>query len=141
MARKRRTITAAPPALAKAFELSLAAPQVIALRSMMMLSPASAGSTRTAQEVVRMSAEKLQAWQESMTAMGAQMQRAQQEWALGAMRQWWSAWLTPWQLPRSAPAPGAAEIQRTVARVMHSGLTPVHRRATANARRLTRKKR
>jgi hypothetical protein len=68
MPRKRRTITAAPPALAKAFELSLAAPQVIALRSMMMLSPASAGSTRTAQEVTRMSAEKLAAWQESMTA-------------------------------------------------------------------------
>jgi hypothetical protein len=134
----RRGLTVLPfPALAKAFELSLAAPQVIALRTMMLLSPANTG---TAQEVIRMSAEKLQAWQESMTAMGVQMQRAQQEWALGMMRHWWSAWSTPWRPPLAAPGADAAQLQRAVSRVMHSGLAPVHRRATANARRLTRRK-
>jgi hypothetical protein len=128
---------ALPSALIKAFELSIAAPQVIALRSLMLLSPATAGSTKTQREAVRMGAEKLQAWQESMTAMGLQMQRVQQEWAVRAMQQFWSMWLTPWQLPT---APRAPEVQRQVARVVHSALVPVHRRATANARRLTRRK-
>ena len=140
MARKRTSSSAASSAL-KAFELSLAAPQVIALRSMMMLSPAGAGNARTAREAVRMGTEKLEAWQESMTAMGVQLQRAQQEWALQAMRQWWSAWLTPWQAPMSMPGARAADLQRTATRLVHSGLSPVHRRATANAKRLTRKKR
>jgi hypothetical protein len=131
---RKRSSANAYATLTKAFELSMAAPQVIALRSLMMLGPANAG---TAQEMVRMSAEKVQAWQESMAAIGVQVQRAQ----LDAMRQWLSAWSAPWQLRLHVPGADAAKLQRTAAQVIHSGLAPVHRRATANARRLKRKKR
>jgi hypothetical protein len=124
----------------KALELSLAAPQVVALRSLMLLS-SSAGRAGTAQEVVRMSTEKVQAWQESITAMTLQMQRAQQEWALAAVRQWWSAWTVPWQMTASRAGPRPLEMERAISRIVHDGLAPVHRRATANAKRLSRRKR
>ena len=138
MARKRTNLS---PTLVKAYELSVAAPQVIALRSLTLLAPGAAGNAHTSAEVVRMTAEKLQAWHESMTAMGVQIQRAQQEWAVAAMRQWWSACAMPWRFPVPALVPGRAQVERTVARVVRSGLAPVHRRATANAKRLTRSKR
>ena len=92
-----------------------------------------------------MGMEKLEAWQESVAAMTAQMQRTQQEWALAAMRQWWSAWAAPWQMfgasaaPRALPS--ANQVQRAVSRVLDTGLAPVHRRAQANAKRLSRRKR
>ena len=141
MTRRRSPSIGRPaPAVVKAFELSMAAPQVIAMRSLMLLS-SGAGRAGTAQEVVRMGAEKVQAWQESMTAMTLQAQRAQQEWALAAMRQWWSAWTTPWQMTASRAAPRPLEVQRAISNIVNSGLAPVHRRATANAKRLARKKR
>jgi hypothetical protein len=140
--RRSRSVAFANP-LQKAAELSLAAPQVIALRSLMML--ASGGAASTNREMTRMSMEKLEAWQESAAAMAAQMQRTQQEWALTAMRQWWSAWAAPWQMfgaPTARRAlPTSAQMQRAVSRLVDSGLAPVHRRAQANAKRLARRKR
>jgi hypothetical protein len=52
--------------------------------------------------------------------------KANQEYALFAMRQWWSPWMTPWQMAAAAT------------KVLEKGLAPVHRRAAANARRLRR---
>ena len=114
MARRRRTRS-----LTKAVELSLVAPQVIALRSL---------RTHDQREMQRMSTEKLLAFWESMNAMGLQMAKAQQDYALFAMRQWWSPWMTPWQMANAA------------GKVMEKGLAPVHRRAAANARRLRRRR-
>jgi hypothetical protein len=37
---------------------------------------------------------------------------------------WWAAWMTPW----------------STAKIMEKGLAPLHRRTTANARRLRRRK-
>ena len=88
MARRRRTRS-----LTKAVELSLVAPQVIALRSL---------RTHDQREMQRMSTEKLLAFWESMNAMGLQMAKAQQDYALFAMRQWWSPWMTPWQMANAA---------------------------------------
>jgi len=110
--RRRRTRSFATLA-----ELSLLAPQVIALRSL---------RTHDRREMQRMGIEKVQAFWDSMNAMGLQMTRANQEYALFAMRQWWSPWMSPWQ---AAAAAG---------KVLEQGLRPLHRRACANARRLKR---
>jgi hypothetical protein len=110
MARRRKT-------LSKAVQLSLIAPQVIALRSLRM---------HDQREMQRMGTEKVLAFWESMNAMGLQVARANQEYALFAMRQWWSPWMTPWQMAHAA------------GKVLEKGLGPVHKRAAANARRLRR---
>jgi hypothetical protein len=113
MARRRRH-------LSKAAQLAVIAPQVIALRAL---------RTHDRREMQRMGTEKVLAFWESMNAMGLQITRANQEYALFAMRQWWSPWMTPWQ---AAAAAG---------KVLEKGLGPVHRRAAANARRLRRQAR
>ena len=96
--------------------LAMVAPQVIALRSL---------RTHDTREMQRMGTEKVFAFWESMSAMGLQMAKAQQDYALLAMRQW-SPWMTPWQS------------YTTAAKVLEEGLRPIHRRAAANARRLRR---
>jgi hypothetical protein len=113
--RRRRT-----GSFARAAELSLLAPQVIALRSLRTHDPV---------EMQRMRTEKVVAFWESMSAMGLQMAKANQEYALFAMRQWWSPWMSPWQTASAAR------------RVLEQGLRPIHRRASANARRLKRRAR
>ena len=95
----------------------MVAPQVIALRSLRM---------HDRREMQRMGTEKVFAFWESMNAMGLQMARANQEYALFAMRQWWSPWMSPWQTAAAA------------SKVLEQGLRPVHRRVRANARRLRR---
>jgi hypothetical protein len=112
--KRRRTRT---PSFVKAAELSLVAPQVIALRSLRM---------HDQREMQRMGTEKVLAFWESMNAMGLQVAKANQEYALFAMRQWWSPWMTPWQVANAA------------SNVLEKGLGPVHKRAVANARRLRR---
>jgi hypothetical protein len=115
MARKRRR--SRTPSFVKAAELSLAVPQVIALRSL---------RAHDRREMQRMGTEKVLAFWESMNAMSLQVAKANQEYALFAMRQWWSPWMTPWQMAASA------------SKVLEKGLGPVHKRAVANARRLRR---
>jgi len=102
---------------ARAVELSLVAPQVIALRSL---------RAHDRREMQRMASEKAMAFWESMNAMGLQMARANQDYALFAMRQWWSPWMSPWQTAAAAT------------KVLEEGMRPIHRRAKANARRLRR---
>ena len=118
--------------LAKGAALSLAAPQVVAMRTARMLAagvnPAVAPSSRDRRELERMGTEKMLAFWESMNAMGLEMAKAQQQFALSAMRQWWSPW-GPWSV-------GAA-----AAKVLEKGLAPVQKRASANARRLRKRRR
>lgn len=113
MPRRRRS----SPSFARAVELSLIAPQVIALRSL---------RAHDRREMQRMGTEKVFAFWESMNAMGLQMAKANQEYALFAMRQWWSPWMSPWQTAAAA------------SKVLEQGLRPVQRRVRANARRLRR---
>ena len=70
----RRRVTS----FAKAAELALIAPQIIALRSLRMHDP---------REMQRMRTEKVLAFWESAAAMGLQMAKAN-----------WSLWMTPWQV-------------------------------------------
>jgi len=71
----------------------------------------------------RMTSEKVLAFWESVNAMGLQIAKAQQQYALFAMRNWWSPWMSPWSVG---------------AKVFEHGLAPIHRRASANVRRLRR---
>ncbi len=112
MARRRKTAS-----FSKAAQLCFIAPQVVALRSLRM---------HDSREMQRMGSEKVLAFWESMNAMGLQVARTNQEYALFAMRQWWSPWMTPWQMATAA------------GKVLEEGLGPIHKRAAANARRLRR---
>jgi len=102
----RRTRRRRSSSFAKAAELCLVAPQVIALRSLRM---------HDRREMQRMGTEKVQAYWESVNAM-----------TLAASRYWWTAWTNPWSAAANAT------------RILEQGLAPVHRRASANARRLSR---
>jgi len=110
--------------IAKAAELSLAAPQVVAMRSARMLAAGVNPSARDRREFERMGTEKVLAFWESMNVMGLEMAKAQQRYALFALRQWWSPWVSPWSVAASAT------------KVLEKGLGPVHKRVSANARRL-----
>jgi hypothetical protein len=107
-------------------------------------------------ELSQMCTEKVSALCESLFAMNAQIMRSQQNYARMAALQWWRLWTTPWwlgayrsatqgpaSLPRAAgliAGPRRRQRQRAVAKVVDAGLTPIHKRATANARRLARMK-
>ena len=86
-------------------------------------------NARDRRELERMGTEKVLAFWESMNAMGLEMAKVQQQYALLAMRHWWSPWLSPWSAAGSAT------------RVLERGLGPVHRRASANLRRLRKRRR
>ena len=110
--------------IARVAELSLAAPQVVAIRTARILAAGVNPNARDRREFERMGTEKVLAFWESMHAMGLEVAKAQQRYALLALRQWWSPWVSPWSVARSAT------------KVLEKGLGPVHKRASANARRL-----
>jgi hypothetical protein len=139
------------PGALKAAELAIAAPQVIALRTGRMLAAGAVPAARDRRELARMSTEKVQAFSESITAMAAQIYRTNQEWSLLVLRQWWTACTRSWlSLAGGALRPGISfaplsravvtqkRLQRSAANVIEKGVNPVHKRATANARRLSR---
>jgi hypothetical protein len=123
-------------ALTRSYELSLAAPAVIAMRSARMMA---AGTTPTAadrKEMSRMVTEKVGAFAESWSAMTARQQRAQLDAWMQLMRWSWTACMRG---PSAFAAPAAQRrMQRAQAAVLASGLAPLHRVATANLRRLSR---
>ncbi len=141
-------------AIVKATELTIAAPQVIALRTARMFAAGAYPDSLDRREVIRMSTEKLQAFSESMNAMAVQVYKTNQELTLLAVRNWWTAWTNPWSaltyrgtppwivpfwpLQGFASRATASRLQRSMAKVIEKGLTPVHKRATGNARRLSR---
>ena len=88
MGTRRRTTNP----LVKAAELSIAAPQVIALRTAQM----AAGQYGDGREVWRMGTEKVHALQEATQGMALQLFRTNAEWPLVAMRQWWLFWQRVW---------------------------------------------
>jgi len=141
--------------IAKVAELARAAPQVAAIRTARMLAAGATPGAADRAEFSRMGTEKVQAFWESMFAMGAQIARTNQEYARVTAMQWWRLWTTPsWiairplsqaatALPRTTglvPGPTPGERQRAVSKLVEAGLTPVHKRATANSRRLARVK-
>ena len=128
--RNRKALTLAR----KSAELAVAVPVVVAHRVARMARAGSPPNARDRREFTRMGTEKLMAFNESWMAMWAQSMRIQQEISVAMWRSWWSVWTNP-RLQNALPevhAPWAA------LRVMAKGMAPVHRRTTANARRLGR---
>ena len=111
------------PLAAKAAELAIAVPQVVAHRMTRMALVGPRPSARDQREFRRMGQEKVHAFWQSWFAMG---------WAV--MSSWQRAWLAMLQGARVPLAAALPTLDVLAAR----GLAPIHRRATANARRLAR---
>ncbi|MED5619388.1 polyhydroxyalkanoate granule-associated phasin [Ideonella sp. BN130291] len=123
------------------FEMALAAPQVITHRSLRMLAAGAQPNARDRREFHRMGQEKLDAFSESMMAMGVQLWRMQHAAAQTMFQSWLQLCATPW---RASAWPDtrawAATSSRALSGLLGTGMKPAHRRVTANARRLARVK-
>jgi hypothetical protein len=123
--------------MARLTELSLLAPQVVAARAARMALGTDTEGLR------QMGNEKVQAYWASMNAMGMQVVKAQQEYAMLAMRQWMSAWTVPWTMAGMHGHAKAQQkqLQRSMEQVIEQGMIPVGRQVRSNMRRLGRPKR
>lgn len=103
---------------AQTVDLAFAVPQVIAHRAARMADQ---------QEMHRMGTEKFVAFGEAWTAMALEAWLANQKFALTFMQ--------------SALLPGTQQLNKAALDILASGMTPIRRRAVANARRLGRPRR
>lgn len=108
----------------KAVELAFATPQVMTHRMARIAVAGAPPSPRDRREFHRMGAEKIAAFYESWNAMFLALLRANMNLALSPFQFWWSS----------------GRGWRTSMGVLDAGLAPIHRRATANARRLRRRR-
>ncbi len=130
--RTRKTVSLA----VKMAELAFAAPQVVAHRVTRMAVAGPIHSPRDRKEFKRMSAEKTEAFAQSWNAMTMQAFTANQALAASFFRSFWSPSL------RGMPSASAvsAQLRGAALDVLGKGLSPVHRKAVANAKRLGRTK-
>jgi hypothetical protein len=112
--------------------LSVATPQVVAQRLARMAAAGVQPNARERAEMQRMTTEKFVAVAASWQAMTLQALRVQQRLIF--------SWLTPRRTLALAPT-AAARLQTAALGVLSAGLAPVQRAATANARRLARRRR
>jgi hypothetical protein len=143
----------------KTWEMLFASAQVIGHRTGRMALAGPAPGARDRREFQRMGMEKAEAAAESAQAMALRMFSANQQLGLTAMRQMLSGWNALASLANSRTIPQTLKLQNDLlqntmfhanaatsqladsfARTIHKGLTPIHSRATANARRLSRTK-
>src|SRR5215207_3529740 len=117
-------------------ELAVAVPQVVAHRVTRMALAGPVLSARDRREFARMVAEKNAAFGEAWQAMAMQAAVANQALAASTLRAFVA--LAAGRRPRVATS--AAQLHRAALGVLGKGLAPVHRKATANARRLARTK-
>jgi hypothetical protein len=120
----------------KAAELAFAVPQVVAHRVTRMALSGPKLSPRDRKEFERMVAEKNAAFGESWNAMAAQAVVANQALAASFFRSFLS--LGRGRKPSAATA--VNQIHKAAVGVLGKGLAPVHRKAVANAKRLSRTK-
>lgn len=136
---------------AAAWEIAFAAPQVIAHRCARMATAGHNPNARDRAEFSRMGTEKVTAFSQSLAGMSAAMLRMNQDMALSAMQQWGAAWseatrlMVPGMPAKTMrgrkstlldPMTSALQMSASAARVVEKGLTPVRKRASANAKRL-----
>jgi len=115
-------------------ELAFAAPQVVAHRVARMAGAGPTLSKRDQREFRLMGSEKVVAFAVSWNAMVLQALRVQQALYFSFVRSLWSPWLGSRASSRTT-----AQLQGAALGILNKGLGPVHRTATANARRLTRR--
>lgn len=115
-------------------ELSLAAPAVATQRLSRLALAGTSWKPRDRREFAGMVQEKQMAFFQSWMAMSLEAARIQQ--------QMWLTFAKPfmWPGPRAWPRAGALPQWRPdhLLRIASAGLVPVHRKALANSRRLTR---
>ncbi len=111
--------------------LAVAVPQVVAHRVNRMLTAGAVPDARDLREFRLMTSEKTAAFMESWMATGAQLMRANQQFAFSLMTSWWRAWFSMPGLGRTTP-----QLQTAALGVLAKGMAPVHRIAVANAKRL-----
>jgi hypothetical protein len=139
---------------AKTLEMMVASAQVIGHRTGRMARAGPSPSARDRREFALMGQEKIEAGAQSAQAMATHMMAMGQPWSALAFRHYLrsSAALmslarsrTPGQLiARQAAlaralgqsAVSMADVSKSVTRLAHRGLKPIHAKATANARRL-----
>jgi hypothetical protein len=159
--RPRRNIDPWIPAwwktVLKMWEIGQATPQVIAHRTARMRAAGLFPNMADRKEFSRMGQEKIEALTESWSAMAMQTYRINMELTSIAAQQWWNAWVTLPQLMAAPSKSGFAKAQSALTRVgvspssskrlassfartVAKGIAPVHKRVTANARRLGRAK-
>jgi hypothetical protein len=116
-------------------ELALAAPAVVAHRLGRLAIAGGSPSVQDRREFTRMVFEKPVAFGEAWLAMSLRAWEAQQLLALAAMR----AWSLPWGAASSSRSITRA-FEAAAMRVTAAGLAPLHAAATANVRRLGRRR-
>ena len=119
----------------KSAELAFAVPQVVAHRVTRMALAGPEPSKRDLREFERMVAEKNAAFVESWHAMGVATFRANQSLSASALTSFWSAALG------MKPSSSTRHLRSTALGIIGQGLTPVHRKVVANAKRLGRSRR
>ena len=131
----------------QAFELMLAAPQVVAHRMTRIALGQPLASDRA--DFNRMGREKAEAATEMFNGMAAQALRTGNNAAASYAQAWWKAWMAfcfPLLHPGSRArfpvwgmTPG--QMQHATLDVMGKAMVPVRRRTVANARRLAKRRR
>lgn len=122
---------------AQAFELGIAAPQVIAHRVARMARAGTSLSARDRAEFHRMGTEKIAAVNQAWTAMATQALLENQRISLTFMQSLWFPWMTTTPTAKSV----SRQLNRAAVAILGKGLAPVRRRAVANAKRLGRNNR
>ena len=120
----------------QAAELAIAVPQVVAHRMTLMAMAGHRSQSSDSREFKLMSDEKTAAFNESWIAMGRQALAAQQTLAISMLGS------LMWSPLRGLPSAGSVvnQMNHAAMGVLSQGMAPVHRRAVANARRLSRNK-
>jgi hypothetical protein len=135
---------------AKSWEVALAAPVVIGIRTSRMMASPWPSTEADQREFDRMGSEKVEVFSESAVAMGSRLFEANAQLMSYTFKQWsqidpvtfWSAVFgSPAALKRLGQAgdtKGATRTARAYHRAVDQGLNPIHRSVTRNAKRLSR---
>ena len=134
MARKRNNSSFST--VLKVAELAYAVPQVVAHRVTRMALAKPNLSARDRKEFKGMVAEKEAAFLQSWQSMFLEGMRINQKIAADVTKSVWN----PASLKKITPLNLAAKANKAALKIVSSGLGPIHRKATANAKRLARTK-
>jgi hypothetical protein len=134
MAIRRRKKSKSLPV--KSMELALSVPQVVAHRITRMSLASPALSDRDRKEFQIMVSEKPVAFLQSWIDMALHTFRANQAFTVSMLQ----FFFTPFSYRKPSAASTAAQIHKAAIGVLEKGLTPIHREAVLNARRLAKTK-
>jgi hypothetical protein len=124
----------------KTLEMSTAAAQVIALRTGRMAAHGANPNAADRREMVRMGAEKVDAFSRAGQALATGTLPLMAGMAGQAMRSGMDVFQVELTEALMRSAPGTTQGANAGARLAHRALAPVHAKATANAKRLSRKR-